>query len=378
MRAWCFPLIALLSGWFVAFSGLASAETGSGFIPKGNTWSDWFVPGNPRVIETGIEVERWNGSEQFAVEWLDDRRIAFSEVIDPAMYEKYNGHEIPMPYDYLQIVFYDTVLGKKEIYKPGNLICLKNGRIAYRIVRPSISEAGTKMWQTFVYGEIGKEQPYQAKENEFINRFDCKIQQKLPDDKTGVPIRYLKREHGYIDVGSVPESRQRTARFVQPDGTVIELPFKGVNLGGIKWIDYWHGYQLTTGPTSPRELDTYQAANYLLMPDGAIHKLPVSTNRDGRIQTQINYYPIKTGALLFIQTPVDGGRMTGASGLYYDNGDSLRRVHRAFVSARYPALSPDGCRLPFSSIGTITYTYKTPAYLMILDACGTIGDRPRF
>jgi hypothetical protein len=57
-------------------SGACPAEP-QGFVPKDEARSDWLVSGKPRVIEMGIEVDRWNGSNQFTVEWLDDRRIAF-------------------------------------------------------------------------------------------------------------------------------------------------------------------------------------------------------------------------------------------------------------------------------------------------------------
>lgn len=38
-------------------SGACPAEH-QGFVPKGDAWSDWFVPVKPRVIGTSNEVQR--------------------------------------------------------------------------------------------------------------------------------------------------------------------------------------------------------------------------------------------------------------------------------------------------------------------------------
>lgn len=342
-----------------------------GIAAKGEFWADWFLPGNPRVIETGIEVERWIGSDQFIAEWLDERRIAFSEVIDPGIYEKYDHHKAPMPSDNLRIVFYDTVAGKKETYKPGKLVCLKNGRVAYRIIAPSQTYGGTNIRTTLMYGMLGDEQPYTYQKNEILNSFDCEIQKTLPGAETGNAIRYLKREHGYIDTGALNESRQRRARYIRADGRVIELPFKGSNLGApILWLEYLGGYRVPTIPESPLGTDDYQATNYLLKPDGTLKVFPVSINKMGSVQTRINYLPVPTGAITYMQTPVAAGRMHGASGIYFDNGDNLTRIHGAFVTFSSSSLSPNGCKLPFASMQTMTYTYQSPAHLMILDVCG--------
>lgn len=352
----------------LAMKCVACVAGEQGFVPKGDAWSDWFTPGNPRIMDTGIEIERWSGSEQFVVEWLDERRIAFSEVSDPSLYEHYNGHDIPMPRDYLQIVYFDTATRKKEVYGPGNLVCLKNGRIAYRIVRPSKNAYGIATWTTFLYGEIGKEVAYDIPKEKFLNRFDCEVQDKLPGDKTGNPIRYLSRIHGYIDVGSAAERQQRNARYVRADAKVFELPFIGSELKTVRWLgDYWQGYSLDVYSDARTSKDD-PVDMYFLKPDGSVFRFPRAINAEASIKRRTNYFPSRSGGIGLPQQPVRMD-MPGRSGAYVDDGYSYRRLQDGFVTATHLSLSSDGCKLPFGSRRAFM-DRRVPAFLKILDVCG--------
>lgn len=316
--------------FLVALGSDACPAEHQGFVPKGDAWSDWFVPGKPQVIETGIEIERWNGSNQFTVEWLNDRRIAFSELIDSGMYEDYDNlrNSIPMPRDYLQIVLYDTVSGSKEVYKQGDLICLKNGRIAYRIVAPSKTIDGATRRTTLLYGDIEKEKVHVYQQSEMLNRFDCEIQKKRPDDKTGTPIRYLKRA----------------------DGKVFELPFLGSYLRSAEWLEeYWRGYGLRVYSTDSRKKDD-PVMFYFLKPTGEIYFFPRALNAERDIGWRITYIPTRTGAVTMEQQLIRMN-MPGRSGIYVDDGNLYRRYQRGFVGGGYADLSPTAASNPLPIAG---------------------------
>lgn len=148
------------------------------------------------ITDTGIEVGRSSGA--FIAAWKDERTLVFSEVIDPSWYVKYG--ESRFPGESLQIVFYNVISKKKEVYRPGRLACFRNGRIAYYLRIPDPAKSG-ELKQVLYVGELGKEQLIQKTMEIRLNEFDCDMREVVPGRTYGYLMEYLKREDGYIDGG---------------------------------------------------------------------------------------------------------------------------------------------------------------------------------
>lgn len=335
------------------------------------------VPG-VEVVDTGIEVAR--GETEFTAAWLDERRVVFAELIDPAAYEKRTAHD---PREYQQIVIYDVLSKEKQVYAKGSFLkCAKDGRIAYSIKVPD-DKSLYGYRSVHIFGEMGKEQPYttgvverilpdktvkRVLSERFLHSGDCAMRERVPEaERRGQIIRYLKREHGFIDAGNVygkgDDDRYSTPAVLhRPGQPPVTLPFMGAYIGDeIYWSEYWGGYilQYSSGVyTPPRGVTPPPSATRLLKPDGQISVFP-----HGGMQTKT--YPL---AFRRINWTVD---RVGDSGVYVLNDESKQiRVHAGLIlsTSGTDSVSPDGCRVAFAS--RQGFRYDVPAYLMILNVCG--------
>lgn len=333
------------------------------------------VPG-VEVIDTGIEVAR--GETDFTAIWLDERRVVFAELIDPASYEKRTAND---PREHQQIVIYDVISKEKRVYAKGSFLkCVKDGRIAYSVSVPD--DKNPNGYRSVpMFGEMGKEQPYttgvverilpdktvkRVLSEHFLHSGDCAMRERVPEaERRGQVVRYLKREHGFIDAGNVygkgDSDRYSTPAVLhRPDHPPVTLPFMGAYIGDtIHWSEYWKGYILQYGAPqgSPRGVTPPPSATRLLKPDGHV--------------TEFSYPGTQTRShvIWFRRLNWDIDHI-GDSGVYVIDIETPTRVHAGLI-LRTPGtdmLSPDGCRVAFAS--RKGFRYDVPAYLMILNVCG--------
>jgi len=300
-----------------------------------------------KLIDTGLDnMEPYPGPSKAAI-WVDDHRLVAGIPLERSAHDpKHIG----------RTVLYNLDSGKtQELMRYAHPLCWDaktgNGIVVYY---PNPDDTRNQEVLSVRIDQSGA--VVERKERVSAGWWgpSCDVTNERDLSRYDRRIGLLRLEHGYIDRGQQGKGGNEAAVLVRPDGKKLELPLKGRQADGIRYLDFLGQYQLDSGGgcirqgekcppdihvmdengkvtviTIPREImDIMPIQRVHVVKNGLLFRAESREKREG-------YLLLRDGVLYELWRP-------GSPGLF-----SPQRLQRTETWGDQ-TISPDGCKVAFA------------------------------
>lgn len=295
------------------------------------------------LIDTGLEnMEPYPGPRQAAI-WVDDHRLVAGIPLERSAHDpKHIG----------RTVLYDLDTGKtQELMRYAHPVCWDaktgNGVVVYypnpddtknqQVIGIRVDQSGAVV-ERKMGGAVVWWGP------------SCDVTRERDPNLRDRRIVQLRPEHGYVDLGQQGKGGNEPAVLVRPDGRKIELPLKGRQADGIRYLDFLGQYQLNTGSSCRRQGEKCPPEMYVMNPAGEVTTLTFPVEILNIIPMAASTYVVRGGVLIKSYNLKKPGFFLWRNGTLHE---LWRPGSAGFMSLQQTedwgreVMSPDGCKVTF-------------------------------
>lgn len=338
-----------------------------GFDPAEATATDAvpFKKSPVKLIDTGLEnMEPYPGPSQAAI-WVDDHRLVATVPLERSAHDpKHIG----------RAVLYNLDTGKtQELMRYAHPLCWDaktgSGGVVYY---PNPDDTKNQEILAIRIDQSGAVVERKAGVSSGWRGPSCDVSREKDLTLNERRIGLLRSEHGYIDRGQQGKGGNEAAVLVRPDGRKIELPLKGRQADGIRYLNFLGQYQLDSGGGCIRQGEQCPPDIHVMDPEGKVTVITIP--REILDIIPIQRVDVVRNGLLFRAESRDkhegylllrGGVLhelwrPGSPGFF-----SSQRMQRTETWGDH-TISPDGCKVAFAR-------GARPSRVFVFDHCA-IGE----
>lgn len=297
-----------------------------------------------KLIDTGLEnMEDYPGPSKAAI-WVDNHRLLATVPLERSAHD---------PKHFGRMVLYDLDTGKtQELMRYASPQCWDaktgNGIVVYH---PNPDDTKNQLILSVRIDQSGALVERKERVSAGWWGRSCDVTNERDLSRYERRIGLLRLEDGYVDRGQQGKGGDEAAVLIRPDGRKIELPLKGRQADGIRYLDFLGQYQLDSGggcvrqgekcPPDIHVMDATGNVTVITIPREVMDIIPiiwVQVVKDGlffratSIKKNEGYFVLRDGTLHQLWRP-------GSPGFF-----SPQRTE----TWGSESISPDGCKVAFA------------------------------